>query len=95
MVQGQVDVSSWETVSFAKLMQVTTQAKDEGKWLFIWDKQGSVGTFFTYKGVHCDFGREVINATLNRKTKEEALDEVRRTLVCAQRTGDNYLLDLE
>lgn len=67
----------------------------EGKWLFIWDKTGSLHTSFKIKGgVICEFYEEVLEATLRRKPLAESLEVVRKFFVDAQRNGANLMLDL-
>ena len=41
-------------------------ARAANKYLFIWDKQGNVGTFMAYKGKLASLGPEVLKVTLGR-----------------------------
>ena len=50
MVEGNAAVGDWPTEGLARLVTVVEEARNAGKYLFIWDKQGSVATFMQYKG---------------------------------------------
>ena len=50
MVEGDTAPASWPTFTLQQLETAIGNAKTAQKYLFIWDKQGSVGTFMQYKG---------------------------------------------
>ena len=50
MVEGDTPPASWPTFTLQQLETAIGNAKTAQKYLFIWDKQGSVGTFMQYKG---------------------------------------------
>ena len=45
MVEGNVPHHSWPTHGLQQLEHAIGSAKSAKKYLFIWDKQGNVGTF--------------------------------------------------
>ena len=68
MVEGDVPHTSWPSHPLAKLVSMCEAAKDEKKYLFIWDQQGSVGTFMQYKGHLAPLGPEVIKKALGTQS---------------------------
>ena len=71
------------------------QASTTGKYLFIWDKQGSVGTYLQYKGRHVPLAPEIVKVGLGQQTNEGIGEIIRVGFVQAQRNGANLCLDLE
>ena len=47
---GNQEPNSWPRFSLQQLEVAINAARAANKYLFIWDKQGSVGTFMQYKG---------------------------------------------
>ena len=45
MVEGDVPHQSWPTKGLGELETLCNAAHQADKYLFIWDKQGNVGTF--------------------------------------------------
>ena len=70
------------------------ESKDARKYLFIHDKQGSVGTFMNYKGHLVDVGPAIVKIGLGRGTAEEVGEIVRKGFVAAMRNGDRLCLDV-
>ena len=66
MVEGNQPWAAWPTYNLQQLDTAINNARQAGKYLFIWDKQGSVGTFMTYKGQLAAIGPEIIKVALNR-----------------------------
>ena len=50
MVEGNQPIAAWPTHGLQKLESVIAASMVARKYLFIWDKQGSVATFMQYKG---------------------------------------------
>ena len=63
----------WETIGLTEMMNEVGKAGKAGKYAFIHDKQGNVPMFFQYKGVLCDFQREVMKVRINQGQPAEAL----------------------
>ena len=93
MVQG--GEIEWQTQPLGKLEQVMQESKDAGKYLFIHDKQGSVGTFMNYKGHLCDLGPAIVKIGLGRGTAQEVGEIVRKGFVAAMRNGDRLCIDIQ
>ena len=54
----------WDTSGLMEVVAKMTEARDARKYLFIWDKQGGVATFYQYKGHLVELHRPLIKATL-------------------------------
>ena len=78
MVQVAIDPSNWETKNIRSLQSEMTEAHKNGQYLFIWDKNGNVATFFKYQARLTDFARDV---AFHREDKEKVLEQVRKDLV--------------
>ena len=70
-------------------------ARQAGKYLFIWDKQGSVGTFMNYKGMLASVAPETVKMALGRQTQEDVGEFVRKWFVQGMRQGDKLCLDID
>ena len=53
------DLQSWEIVALQKVKSEVIKAHNSGKYLFVWDRNGSVATFFKYAASICYFDEEV------------------------------------
>jgi len=53
------NLSGWDTVGLRQVKAEAIKAHVEGKYLFVWDKNGSVATFFKYAASICYFYEEV------------------------------------
>ena len=96
MVEGaQVDTSSWEVHGLQKLVGLCETAKAQKKYLFIWDKQGSVATFMQYKGHLVQLGPSVLKVALQQSTWHDCGEIVRKGFVDGMRSGDNMCLDID
>ena len=74
---------------------VVEEARKAGKYLFIWDKQGSVGTFMNYKGMLASVAPETVKMAMGRQTKEDVAEFVRKWFVQGMRQGDKLCLDID
>ena len=88
------DTSSWDTAPLQQLEAKVGEAKQANKYLFIWDKQGNVGTFMQYKGQLCDIAPQVCNMQLGRCTAADIGETIRHNFVSAMRNGDNLCIDM-
>ena len=68
MVEGNAPTMNWPEYGLMKLESAIAEAHEAGKYLFIWDKQGSVGTFMTYKGQRAELGPEIVKMAMQRQT---------------------------
>ena len=94
MVTAAIDLSKFETCPINKVAFKTKQAMAERKWLFVWDKNGAVSTFFKYQGNLCDFGHELMAAAQGRKSVDDALKVMRDSIVFVQRNAGLLMVDL-
>ena len=49
------NVASWPTVDLKQLVKEVEKARESGKYLIVWDRNGAVEMFFKYKGHLCDW----------------------------------------
>ena len=70
-------------------------AHDKGKYCVIFDKNENCPVFFTYKATMTDFHKEMIAVQIGQKTKEEALDVLRKGIVYSMRIGDTFVINTE
>ena len=84
----------WETIGLTEMMNEVGKAGKAGKYAFIHDKQGNVPMFFQYKGVLCDFQREVMKVRINQGQPAEACEVLRKAVVNAMRSGDTLCINL-
>ena len=85
---------NWETIDMRDLMNKVNQAQQAKKWLFIWDKQGTVATFYKYQQRLCDLSNEM-KAVMNGSHTQEMADEMLAYHIeCVQGRGGNLLVDL-
>ena len=68
MVEGDAPHTAWPTYNLQKLDTAINNARTANKYLFIWDKQGSVGTFMQYKGQLAALGPEIVKKALGRQS---------------------------
>ena len=88
------EIAGWDRMGIRNINAVARKARNDGKWLFVWDCQGSLATFFRYQGVLCDFDEKVSKVQIGQKTATMALEELRETLISCQLGGKNLCLDL-
>ena len=86
---------SWPNHPLQDLENLLNDARNQGKYLFVWDKQGSVGTYLQYKGRHCPLGPEVVKIAMGQQTNEGCGEIIRANFVAAMRNGANLCLDIE
>ena len=65
MVESTLNFSKWHTYNLFDLYNAINQAKKSNKYLFVWDKQGSVATFMKYKGTLLSLDAEINKVALN------------------------------
>ena len=79
-----------------QLVQHVEAARDEGKYLILWDKQGSVSMFFKYKGQLTDWAPQQVKYAMDgHKDKTPVLELARKDVVRCLRNGENQLLDFD
>lgn len=95
MVEGNNSISNWPEKALQGLEAVITDAHEAGKYLFIWDKQGSVGTFMNYKGQRFELGPDILKKAMGNQTNEGIGENVRKQFVNAMRQGERLCLDID
>ena len=85
----------WPAVKLTALMKQVDAAQAESKYLFIWDKQGNVATFFGYQQHLTSVAPMVVKAALGQIEKSEIPETIRKDLVHTMRSGSKMLMDLD
>ena len=52
--------ADWETFCLQDLVKQVEIAREEGKYLFLWDKNGHCPTFFRYKGQLVEVDKKIL-----------------------------------
>ena len=71
------DLSNWEVKNIRALNKEAQSAAEQGKYLFIWDKLGTVSTYFRFQGSLCEFDMLVHGADAGRRTDKQACESLR------------------
>ena len=94
MVKGNQPNQAWSTHNLQQLDRVINATRMADKNLFIWDKQGNVGTFLQYKGMLCTLDSLLVRKALGNCTGEEVGESIRKYFIAAMRNGDKLCLDM-
>ena len=94
MVENSASTSEWPTTSLTNLVTEVEKAREEGKYLFLWDKNGNVPMFFGYKGQCTDIAPKLIGRAIQKETNESIAEFIRKELVNGQRNGEKVLLNI-
>ena len=86
---------NWERVDLRSLMSKVNEAAGAKKWLFVWDKLGTVSSFFRYQQRLCEFGNEMKAVKRGARTLDMALEMLAYHVECVQRSGGRLLVDLD
>ena len=88
------EVASWETYNVRELKVQVNEARNESKYLFIWDKLGHVATYFRYQGLLHEFDTHYQRVQAGRLTAEQAMDDLSQIIMGAKGQGQSVLIDL-
>ena len=89
-MEGQTE---FQTMGLAQLQICYEQAKEHGKYFFVFDKTENVDRFYSYQASLNDFHKEVLKVTMGKQTTEEALETLRSQLVGCMRTGKLFVIN--
>ena len=88
--------SAWDSHSMRSLASEVRTAREEGKYLFIWDKNGSSDTYFKYQGTLFEWSDLYKNYVREgKKDKTPLLEGVRKALIDTMRVGTKLMIDFE
>ena len=87
--------SDFKTVPLSSLVSEVKWAHDQEKYTFILDAQGNVNTFFQYKGMLCDFNKQMMKVQMKMQTPEEATESIRKCVVNAVRNGESLNINID
>ena len=86
--------ADWPKFSLGDLVTQVEKSREEGKYCFIWDKNGNCGMFFKYKGQLVDVGPKLVAKAMGQETDDSVAEYLRAQLVVGQRTGDKVMFDI-
>ena len=89
-----LDLSNWDIKGIRVLKQEVQSAAEQGKYLFIWDRLGTVATFFRFQGTLCEFDTLVQGADSGHRTDKQACESLRDDMLMSQRAGTNFCIDI-
>lgn len=95
MVEGNNPIQTWPQKKLMELDSVINEAHNAGKYLFVWDKQGSVGTFLSYKGQIADIGPEIVKVALQNQTLADIGEFIRKQWIHGMRQGERLCFDID
>ena len=97
MVESNVsgDKKDAKQIPMQSLAAAIELAHDDNKYCVIFDKNGNCGVFFTYKATMKDFHKDIIARQIGKRGKDEALEDLRSSLVYSQRLGDTFVINCE
>ena len=61
----------------------------------MFDKNTNGHVYFYYKATMRDFHKEMLKYQMQRQTKQEALESLRKGIVYAMRAGDSFVINLD
>ena len=85
---------TWHKGAFTALVSECEKAREEGKYAFVWDKNGNAPMFFKYKGQLIDIGPLIVGKAIGQKTDADIAEYLRSQLVVGQRSGDKVMIAL-
>ena len=95
MVEGDVPHQAWPTKGLGELEAICNAGLQANKYVFIWDKQGNVGTFMQYKGQLAPLADQIVKKALGQQTDAGIGDYVRGQFVNGMRNGERMCIDID
>ena len=83
-----------DKIGMEKLAEMHEFTQKENKNIMIWDKNGQADSFFAYQATLVDLHVLIKKVDDEVITKEEALEECRKQMVAAMRTGKLLVLNV-
>ena len=90
-----VDAGQWEQKSFGAVAGLPAIAREQRKYVFLWDRQGSVQSYFQYRGSLCSLAPEIVKKSAGMQDVSAVLEKLRVHLVVAMRDGADTMIDLD
>lgn len=88
-------MDDFRTIVFLKLDNYLNAAALSQKYCILFDETGKIPDFLTYKGVHKDIHKDMVNYKLGLKEKDEVFEVLRSGLVVAMRLGGNFGINID
>ena len=78
-----------------KLADEIEAAQEMGRYCIIFDKNENANVYFQYKGTMKEANKLAVSVAIGHRTKEEALEVLRKSLVYSMRIGDVYAINCD
>ena len=82
-------------IPMRNLAQEIEAAAEGGRYCVIFDKNENANVYFTYKGTMKEVNKLSVSVTIGHRTREEALEVLRKSLVYSMRIGDVFALNCD
>ena len=66
-----------------------------GRYCIIFDKNENANVYFTYKGTMREANKLAVSVIIGHRTKEEAMEVLRKSLVYSMRIGDVFAINCD
>jgi hypothetical protein len=80
------------TIKLTQLDMAVEDVFSNGKYSLVFDKTHNAEVFFRYKAHMIEVNKLSIGVSIGKSTKEEAIEQIRKGLVYAMRSGDRLVL---
>jgi len=70
-------------------------AQEMGRYCIIFDKNENANVYFTYKGTIREANKLAVSVIIGHRTKEEAMEVLRKSLVHSMRLGDVFAINCD
>ena len=89
-------MDSFTSRNLRQVNRTLEEARNASKWLFFWDKQGSVDSLLRYqsKSTAVDLAYQVTRTAAGAQSVDEVLEILRKHVICAGAAGSTLLVDL-
>lgn len=83
----------FRVIPFLKMAMYLEASQKSEKYVIIFDKTEQADKYFQYKATLKDFHAEVMNFKIGEKTKEEALEVLRKGIVYSMKIGNDFVIN--
>ena len=82
-------------IPMRKLAEEIESAQEMGRYCIVFDKNENANVYFQYKGTMREANKLAVQVAIGHKTKEEALEVLRKALVYTMRLGDVFAINCD
>ena len=88
-------LDKFKKIELSRLQAEVEKATDNGRYCLVIDANKNASVFFSYKANLKEFHKECLAVQLNHKSKEDALETLRKGIVQAMRFGTSFVIDVD